>query len=58
MQSIVQSPLLRPILDKILHSLQLVFTTSLKSAGVVENITIMMREYKFILDVMLAALHK
>ena len=39
-------------MDKILNDLQLVCTTSLKSTGVVENITIVAGEDEFILDVM------
>ena len=41
MQSILQSPLPRLTIDKILHDLQFIFTASLHSAGVVENITVM-----------------
>jgi hypothetical protein len=39
-----------------LNNLQLAFTTSLKSAGVVENVAIMVRKDEFVLDVMLATL--
>ena len=39
-QSLRQLPLLRPTTDKILHDHQLPFIPSLKSLGVVENITI------------------
>ena len=57
-QSILQSPLPRLTIDKILHDLQFIFTASLHSAGVVENITVMTRENEFVLDFMLATLYK
>jgi hypothetical protein len=44
--------------DKLLHNLQLVFIPCLESAGVVENITVMVREDQFVLDVVFATLHK
>ena len=56
MQSIFQSRLLRPASDEFLYSLQLVFTTRLKSAGVVENIALVVREDEFVVDVVLATL--
>jgi hypothetical protein len=40
-----------------LHGFQLVFTPTLESAGVMENIALMTREHKFVFDVMLATLH-
>jgi hypothetical protein len=43
-------------MDKLLYNLQLVFSPSLKSTGVVENITVMLAEYEFVLNVMRAAL--
>jgi hypothetical protein len=42
--------------DKRLHGLQLVFTACLKSTGVVENISLMIRKGDFVLDVVQAAL--
>ena len=42
--------------DKILHNLQLRVIDGLKSVGVVENIALMISEYEFLFDVMLAAL--
>jgi hypothetical protein len=39
-----------------LHNLQLHFIPSLKSSGVVENITIVLYEGNFVLDVVLATL--
>src|SRR6266850_1927990 len=57
-QSIVQSSLPRPTTDKILDSLQLLFITRLKSAGVMEHITVMICECQFVLDVMFATLYK
>jgi hypothetical protein len=39
-----------------LHNPELIFTAGLKSAGVVENITVMVREDKFVFDVMFATL--
>jgi hypothetical protein len=42
--------------DKILNDLQFVFTTGLKSTGVVENITVMISEDYFVLNVVQAAL--
>jgi hypothetical protein len=56
MQPIFQSPFPRLTADKVLHDVQLIFTASLKSARVVENITFMTTEYDFVLDVVLATL--
>jgi hypothetical protein len=42
--------------NKFLNSLQLVFTARFKSAGVVEKITVVVRENEFVLDVMRATL--
>jgi len=39
-----------------LDSLQLVVTASLKSAGVVENVSVVVREDEFILDVVMPTL--
>jgi len=39
-----------------LNNLQLAFTTSLKATGVVENVTIVVCEDEFVVDVMLATL--
>ena len=41
MQSVFQSFLFRLPFDEFLNGVQLVFTTRLKSAGVVENIAVM-----------------
>jgi len=43
-------------MNEFLDNLQLIFTTRLKSARVMEHIAIMVREDKFIFDVMIAAL--
>jgi len=56
MQPIVQLPLPRLASDKFLDSLQLVLTARLKSAGVVENISLMVREDEFILNVVTVTL--
>jgi hypothetical protein len=56
MQSILQSVLPRLKTDEILDSLQLILTATLKSAGIVKNITLMVRENEFVLDVMYATL--
>ena len=56
MQPILQSLLPRLASDKFLDSLQLVLTARLKSAGVVENISLMVREDEFILNVVAATL--
>ena len=56
MQSILQSLLPRLTTDEILDSFQLILTATLKSAGIVENITLMCRENEFVLDAMHAAL--
>jgi hypothetical protein len=50
-QSLRQSPLLRPTTDKVLHNLYLLRIPSLESPGVVENITTMLCEGNFVLDV-------
>ena len=56
MQSIFQSSLVRLAFDKVVYSLQLVFTARLKSAGVVEDIAIAVSEDEFVVDVVLATL--
>jgi len=56
MQPILQSFLLRLARDKFLDSLQLILTARLKSAGVVENISLMVGEDEFILNVVAATL--
>ena len=56
MQPILQSLLLRLASDKFLDGLQLIFTARLKSAGVVENISLMVREDQFILNIVVSTL--
>ncbi len=56
MQSIHQSLLLRLTTDEILDDLHLILTATLKSAGIMENITLMCRENEFVLNVMHAVL--
>jgi hypothetical protein len=56
MQSIRQSLLLRLTTDEILDDVQLILTATLKSAGIVKNITLMCSENEFVLDAMHAAL--
>jgi len=56
MQPVPQSSLPRLASDKFLDSLQFVFTARLKSAGVVENVSIVVREDEFILNVVMATL--
>ena len=56
MQSILQLVLLRLAFDKFLYNVQLVFTTRLKSTGVMKNVAVMVREDEFIVDVVLATL--
>ena len=56
MQSILQSVLLRLAFDKLLYNLQLAFTARLKSAGVMENVAIMVRKDEFVVNVVLATL--
>jgi len=56
MQPISQSHLPRLASNKFLDNLQLVFTARLKSAGVVENVSIVIREDEFILNVVKATL--
>jgi hypothetical protein len=48
----------RPLTNKILHDLQFLVATGLESAGVVKYVAVMIGEYKYILDVVLAALSK
>ena len=55
-QSVLQSLLPRLTMDELLNNLQLAFTTSLKAAGVVENVTVVVYEDEFVLNVMLATL--
>ena len=56
MQPVLQSPLLRLAKDKFLDNLELVFTACLKSTRIVENVSIVVREDEFIVDVMKATL--
>jgi len=56
MQSIRQLVLPQLTTDEILDDLHLILTATLKSAGIVENITLMFRENEFVLDAMHAAL--
>ena len=56
MQPIFQSLLPRLVSDKFLDSLQLVFTARLESAGVMENVSTVVCEDKFILNVVMATL--
>ena len=56
MQSIFQQLLLRLVFDKFFYNFQLVYTARLKSARVVENITIVVREDEFILNIVKATL--
>ena len=56
MQPIFQSLLARPSSDEFSHDLQLIFTTSLKPTGVVENITIVSFKNEFVIDIMVATL--
>ena len=56
MQSIFQLFLLRLVFDEFLYSLQLVLTARLESAGVMENIAIMVREDELVVDVVLTTL--
>jgi hypothetical protein len=56
MQSVAQSLLARPTSDKTLYNPQFVFGAGLKSTGVMENVTLMVREDDFVLYVMQATL--
>ena len=56
MQPIPQSPLPRLPNDKFLDGAQLVCTACFKSTGVMENVSIVVREGEFILDVVKATL--
>src|SRR6267142_2374674 len=58
MQSILQSLLPRLTEDKFANNLQLVFASILKTAGVMENVTVVVGEDEFVLDVMQATLHE
>ena len=56
MQPIPQPLLPRLASDKFLDGLQLVFTAGLKSAGVVENVSKVVREGEFIFNVVMTSL--
>jgi hypothetical protein len=56
MQSICQLLLLQLMTDEILDNLQLILTATLKSVGIIKNITLMCHENEFILDAMQAML--
>jgi hypothetical protein len=58
MQCIVQPPLPRLTTDKLLNNLELVVIARFESTGVVENMSFIIREDDFVLDVMHASLHK
>ena len=52
----MQSDLSRRLANESLHDLQLLFAASLKSMGVVKNISRVLGEHRFILDAVLATL--
>jgi len=56
MQPILQPSLTSLATNKSLDGLQLIFTARLKPAGVMENISIVVREDEFILNVVKATL--
>ena len=56
MQPILQSLLVRLASDKFLDSLQFVSAACLKSARVMENVSTVVREDEFIIDVVKATL--
>ena len=56
MQPIAKSLCSGSIADKILHGLQFIVTTALETSGIVEDVTLVFREYNFILDVVLTTL--
>jgi|SRR6266850_2155626 len=58
MQSILQSLLPRLTKYKFANNLQLVFASILKPAGVMENVTVVVGEDEFVLDVIQAMLHE
>ena len=45
-----------PLPNELLHNSQLLVATSLESAGIVKNISLMIGEHKLILDAVVAAL--
>jgi hypothetical protein len=55
-QSVLQLALSRFVTNELLNNLQLVFTARFKSAGVVEDITVVVGENEFVVDVMHATL--
>jgi hypothetical protein len=58
MQSILQSLLPRLTENKFANNRQLVFTSILETAGVMENVTVMVGGDEFVVDVMQAKLHE
>jgi hypothetical protein len=56
MYSVWQSPFSRQFSNESLHNLQFIDATSLESAGIVKNVSVMIGEYKFILNAVLATL--
>ena len=56
MQPVLQLFLSRLPSDKFPYSIQFVFTSRLKSAGVVENIACMVREDEFVIDIVVSTL--
>jgi len=56
MQSILQSLLRQLTADEILHDVKLVFTASLKSTRVMENITAMNCEDQLVLGIVISTL--
>ena len=56
MQSIFQNPFPRPLSNKTLYDRQFLIAPSLESARIVKNVSVMIGEAKFMLDVVLATL--
>jgi len=49
-------PSFRPLSNESLHDLQFLSATSFESAGIVKNISFMIGEHKFVVDIVLAML--
>jgi len=56
MQPVLQAFFGRLFTHKLLYCLQFTFTTALKPTGIVENVTVVVREDKLIANVMFASL--
>ena len=56
MQSVLQPPFFRLLSDEFLYNPQFLVASSFESAGIVKDVSVMIGEYKLILDAVLSTL--